>query len=505
MKKRFLCLLTALCLTLILGPAAFAAEAEEPITIMAHGEEIPIPTWETIQADLAAMPMLLNELQPDANGVYHITSEADFASIPASVWIADKTFELDCDLDLTKLAAPAEWGGYIPYFKGTLNGNGHTISGFPNNTYFIYHMIGGNIKGMTLDLNGTNAGALVFMPAADDQTPIKTVLDSITVTGSVTLTSSDQSNYSPFIYCSGKGGLEMRNCTNEAVIDGNIYGSIFYGYCPLYTTANGTADTKYVFDSCTNTADVTLKYAAMFFGNPSGIEAALQSGNLVVEVTNCTNTGEIRGINSSHYFAPSLNSADLTGQMQTKEQAIQDANQGLAAGQLTVGERPENFTYTITSDKTIIINAPSNDSNIAYYVVSVGSYCQMYAPDQKLYGGTDRYAVTEKITASALQKKGTAALKYYGIADADYGSAGTSIRCTNKEGGRAIYTTRQNEGEVYYTLKPLDELADGKYQRYAYMENGHPMSGCQAPAFVDVTAFDKDDHVVGFAKEGTVQ
>lgn len=511
MKKKFLSLLMAFCLMLSLAPAAFAVDSQPETITLPNGEVIAIPNLSDYEAELAARPASLDDtdiLLPDEDGVYHITSESDFLKVPDSAWYQGNTFELESNLNLALLDTPSEWNGYIRFFKGTLNGNGHTISGIANNRYFIYAMIGGQIDNLTIQLGG-QAGALIFAPGNDNKTPVETKLTGLTATGEVYLSSADQSNYSPFIYCSGYGGLTMSYCTNKAEINGNIYGGIFYGYYPLFVTYNGEP-IKYVFDHCSNEADVTMKYASMFFGNPSTIENKLTAGTLDVTITNCSNTNEIRGTVSSHYFAPSLSGAALTGNILENEEAIQseDSTNSLPADKLTVGEDPAGFTYSIGGDGTITINAPTNRTDVSYYLVAVSSYCYLYSDldgidESKRYGGTDRYSVVERIDADDLATYGVT-LKYYGIADADYGQAGTGVMCINKANELTTYATRTANGSTYYVLTQLSERMDGLYYRYAMLGNeGTPVSGCNSPSFVDVTAFDGNGNVVGFAKEAT--
>lgn len=508
MKKRFLSLLMAFCLMLSLAPAAFAAEGTPATITRPDGQVITIPNVADYENELGSQPMTINSaaLQPDANGVYHITSTDDFKNVPASEWSQNKTFELECDLNLSQVSQPDEWGGYIRFFKGTFNGNGHKIYNFANNTYFIYAMIGGSINDLTIQLNGP-AGALIFAPGSDGTPPVKTNLNYIKATGSVNLSSADQSNYSPFIYACGPGGLKMFHCTNQAEINGNIYGGIFYGYYPIYVNYN-SQPVKYEFDYCCNKADVTMKYASMFFGNPTSIENKLTDGSLDVTITNCSNTGEIRGTVSSHYFAPSLEGTTLSGKVLEKENAIQaETTNTLPAEKLTIGEEPAGFTYSVNADRSISITSPSNLSNVSYYVVSVSSYCYMYSYDESLptdkkYNGTDRYSVTERIDAQDLETYGVT-LKYQGIADGTYGESGTSIICYNKEGNLETYLTRVADGVTYYTLPLLTDLVDGKYQRYAHMENDIPVPGTNVPYFLDVSAFDVDGNVLGFAKEAS--
>lgn len=513
-RRKLTAIVMAAAMMMTMVPSAFAAETDEvsqPTTItFPNGDVRDIPDVRDFEAQQPFNVQDTNTVSAQTNVVYNINSVNDFNSIPTNAWYQNNTFNLNCDLNLAQLNTPEEWYGYIAFFKGTFNGNGHKIYGFANNTYFIYAMIGGNINNLEIELSG-NAGALIGAPGTDGQTPVRIVLDDITTTGYVNLTNADQSNYSPFIYCSGQGGLTMQDCTNEAEIKGNIYGSIFHGYYPLYVETDSGNEVTYVFDNCDNKADVTMQNAAMFFGNPNTIENNLNNNKLKVTIINCDNDKTIRGTVSSHYYAPSLNGKALTGKMLEEENKLTstatDNTNSLSTEQLTVGEEPTNFTYTINDKKSISINEPADTSDISYYIVSVSSYYSLYWDNENIpvddrFGGTNRYSVTERISASDLDDYGVT-LKYYGIADPGYGQSSTSIACLDQNNNYIEYEVQDVDGNMYYTLPRLTSLVDGKYQRYAKLVDGVPVSGTNEPAFVNVTAFDADGYIVGFAKEAT--
>lgn len=258
MKKRFLSLLMALCLMLSLAPAAFAADNQPDTIALPNGEVREIP--DITPAD-TPMSMSINNT---SGTTYTITSEAQFADLDASVWYGNNTIKIACDLNLADpaITKPSEWGGYIQYFYGTLEGvkgiydetgveRDPIISGINNNCSFIYGIIGGTIQNLTFKhtINGTageggSASFITFMPVNLDGHSYHLKMQNIAVTGSISLTGSDQSNYAPFVYCAPGGGLTMEGCVNSANITGSIYGSIFHGYYPLST---GTS-CKYEFE-----------------------------------------------------------------------------------------------------------------------------------------------------------------------------------------------------------------------------------------------------------------
>ena len=300
----------------------------------------------------------------------------------------------------------------------------------------------------------------------------------------------------------------MIDCINNAEITSNTYGAIFYGYHPLYYKDDNGNAVEFLFDGCVNNADVSMGYASMFFGNPTGMEEAVANNEFDLTITNCDNNKNINGINSSHYLVPSINSTTLTTELAGLESEIQsNSSNKLDPQKLTTGGTLEGFTYSIDSDKKIDVTAPTDDENVSYYVVSVGSYFHLYSNDANAprpYNGTEQYVVTETIMAENLNAG--VSLKYYGIADANYGSAGTGIFCQiSPDYEYETYATRTNNDQTYYELPLLRNgaLIDGFYRCYAQVNptTKEPVTGYANPAFINVTAYDDNGNVLGFAKE----
>ena len=505
MKKRALSLLMAFCLMLTLAPAAFATESEADTITLPNGEVREILSLE----DIASEPMALAETDSTGlqveNGVIRITSVADFVELSQNQDLCLSGYDLELDvegkvLDLSSVSC-TEWDGYLHYFYGDINGNNHVIKGLKDNRGLVYGYFGGTVKDLTFELDGA-AAFLLFMPTSNTD---RIYMDNIKTEGFVTLTGADQSNYSPFIFCSGYGGLTMTNCVNNAEISGDIYGSIFYGYYPLYTTEHGEQIT-YVFDGCVNNANVVMRNASMFFGNPSTINSKLSAGTLDVTIENCENNAVIRGTVSSHYFAPSLNSAEYSSsdaELIAMEESLTEADEVTGKAPVTVpencglavGNALENFTYSINEENQITFNAPESEIAIAKYVVSVGSYVKWWdTVAQKFDGSGDRYTVSQEITATSADSY-TSALKVLGFADSDFGNAGTRVN--------GLRTRTDGTNTYYQIIKYSDtNLYLGRYQRYATNavdENGLPGGGCVEPQFITVAALDSNGAVIDFA------
>lgn len=499
------CMTAAMMLTMV--PAAFAAEPETelPTTIWAHGEEIELPVIDPI------IPVANNDIATlsETDNSVTITSQEQFEAISAADWRKGITYYLECDIDLSQLSA-SEWGGYIQYFDSNLigvvdeDGNKPVISGFANNRYLIYGMIRGTIANIELHMDG-NAGALSFVPTVysnvDDTSYYQVNIDNVDVTGVVNLTEADQSNYSPFVYAASSGDFTMKDCTNYADITGDIYGSIFHGYYALNTTG------AYTFNHCVNEGNVELRNAAMFFGNPSTMNSKLANQQLNVNVVDCENNGMIAGSISAHYFAPSLNSQDYPAGETALAAKETSMTQGSPAP-VTVGEgaglchgKTSNLSGSISDDNMITFSYNGDQSGIDHYLVTVSSYVQVwnetfYNGEQVLatWDGTDRYSVSESIEPTESTQY-TAGLKYYGVADNNYGTRGGRL-----EG----YTLRANSDKTqYYYSITQPSAGDSDITYYATRnvdENNQPVgNGCAAPSFATVSAIDSQGNIIDFA------
>lgn len=499
-KRKWLAAILTAAMSLTMVPAAFAAEPTDNASSVDR-----IITEEEMLADLDNAPETMSEgLTKAADGKYHIYTMQDFQSVTQSQWLGNNTFVIESDLDFGDWAGPKpdRWEGYITYFYGHIEGagDGVTISGLENDRYLIFATGSGSIKNITLELNGEAAGLTGASLAYGEATGL--TVENVDTTGYVNLTSDDQSNYSPYVYCAPQGGLTMKDCTNNAAITGNIYGGVFYGYYPL----NKGASDDIVFDNCDNTANIHMRYASMFFGNPSvdNIVASADPG-FTITVKNCDNTGKIRGTISAHYFVSSL-SENLTvdGYSARMEKALQGTtgtdigsnvvqDNNLPADKLVVGEVLDGFAVSADENGAITLTTPDN-ADIDHYVVTVSTYFNYYDPDTFASGGTDRYSVSEYIPASDT----TVHLKYYGLVDAEYSTFFKPQLSLNNGVTQTYYLIN---GKGYYPLSKLNttDLYDGVFQRYVGFTNSAtaPALSYKEPAFLTATAYDSQGKICG--------
>lgn len=509
MKKRLLSMLMAMCLMATMVPAAFAADTDQPDTItLPNGEVREIPTVELPDA-----PATLAET--NSNEVETIDSVAKFFEInkQPTNWYSGKTFEITADLDFTNSPAPAEWDGYIKYFYGNMigkkaDGSAPVISGIPNNRGFIYGIVGGTIENLTFkhDASEENGSAsfITFMPTKMTGATQHLTMNNITVTGDISLTGSDQSNYSPFIYAAPSAGLTMENCTNDAKITGSIYGSVFHGYYALFVGESA----PYQFINCVNNGDVTLLYAGMFFGNSSSLEGKVGRNELYLTIADCENNGKIRGTAGARYFAAPVSEfgsgmdavEDMIKPLADGEQraetqspyAIEPVVLG-EMGALYEGHSLDGFSATLNG-YDITVNCPSSNE-VDHYITSVSTYVNAWDSFQNMFNGTDRVTVSQKMAVDDIQNNSfQPTLKAYGFADNGVGTySGTTIDGESEDG----YDVFTYNGKYYYWISnETDDNGFANFVSNELGENGPVGGGAKDAEIVTVSAFNANGMMV---------
>lgn len=496
MKKRMLSLLMALCLMLTLVPAAFAVDNQPDTITLPNGEVREIPTLDPITTSYV--------LARSTDNAVEINNINDLQAVAATDWYSNRTFIIKNDLNLSSLyEGKGEWSGFITYFLGNLvgekkaNGEYPVISGIPNNCCLIYGIIGGTIENLTFQYDG-QAAFITMMPVRlNSTTDYSLTLRNVTTEGYVTLTGSDQSNYSPFVYCSSTGGLAMYNCTNNAVISGPIYGSVFHGYYPM-------VGSSYVFDNCVNEKNVTLNYAGMFFGNSTNLESRLSEISLTIK--DCKNNATIRGTQGAKYLsAPIGGSYTDTSEMQKVESLLNPAEISVVGAVMTYHniEAITGSGCLIPTSESVDFGAEldgedikiTHSDGVASYSVAVGAYVNMWNVELNKFDGTDRVSVTETIDATNVSNGATltATLKAYGFADSNFGEEDFNV---------LTYAVRYGDDEKsYYAVNNNVLYYDSTIRHYVSNvvgDNGPVGEGSKEAQFITVSAYDSTGTLIGF-------
>lgn len=437
MKKRFLSLLMAFCLMLTLVPAAFAAEAntngKAPLTVDLSPDDIQ-------EVDLSSPMMLMSETATGVTGTGTATDPYCINDIDGFVTVAkvfgqnnyygEKHFKLMCDINLNDTKAdevtPSTWGAYIRYFHGTFDGNGHKITGIPENCYLFLMWHDGEIKNLEVELEG-KAATLVYSYFTVGGSFGTTYMSNVTVRSNpaVDLKSNDQANYAPFLYCTGPY-FTMENCTNYADISGVTYASVFYGYNPMPAQGYPT-DAKIEIKDCVNHGDLNLRYTGLVFGNPTYLNSSRN-----ITITGLKNYGQIRGTESKHYFCSDAGNNLYTENSYYKqmEDAITTADMTLTCGDPTCphkgsvggfyeGTKLAGLGLSVDpTTKAFVVTAPTSTADAAkvdHYLVTVSAYVSIYS-EGGVYGGSNRVSCSELILKSAASLA-TAKLFDYALTD----------------------------------------------------------------------------------------
>ena len=224
--------------------------------------------------------------------------------------------KLNADLDLTNV----EFGSAIASidkapFKGTFDGDGHTITGFKNETQkntiaFFGNVDGGTIKNLNLaniNITATGQRAAGFVARAIDATIDNCHILSGKITGvnqnggivavsikgtgagttisncsnKATISASSESN-GGICGCLHSGTLTISNCVNEGSLTGTGNGN-----GGILGSSNKNSSNKVVINSCTNKATIVGG------SNTGGIAGLIRQSTQDSGIFNCVNYGNV--------------------------------------------------------------------------------------------------------------------------------------------------------------------------------------------------------------------
>ena len=419
MKKKVLLLMASALLMLAMVPAAFAADNERPLP-----ETVPSVSADTITTFADAAPLYPGAGTQKDPFIVEISTPEEFQTLATQCSkytgkYYHVTLKNDLDVSQKGITQPSEWGAYLNFFMGTFDGQGHTITGIPENRYLIYQIHNATIKNINLDLQG-KAGTLLYytfqINYSDGTIDYgENTMSNITVVSDQTiqLTGNDQANYSPFLFATGPY-FTMDRCVNKADITGNTYAAVFYGYYQLPLN-NPPTDNYLIFKDCVNYGDVNLRYAGLVFGNPTGL-----GDNRHITIDNMKNYGEIRGTESAHFFSSDAGNKDLynkgtyynrqeneldpkdsTGQPSLTSPMRQTDEVTKKTGNLLIGQPIQDLGLEVVNVdglnlyKVII---PENIKNDYTYKVTAYKYVSLFRimSDGKLMpDGTARVSITD--------------------------------------------------------------------------------------------------------------
>ena len=367
------------------------------------------------------------------------------------------------------------------------------IKGLPANVSLVYNWFMGNMAYFDVDLDG-QPSRLARMPGTIGGEYSLLNMQNINVysgsTGTdgrktVELTQADtQANYSPFIFTTG-GEFTMKNCANYADISSSSYGSVFYGYYPI-------ASGMITFTNCVNYGEITMRHAAMFFGNNtvfpgSSLYAFHQEDpdQNMIQFIGCENRGSIRGSQSAYLFSTRAAGDD----------AVSDAYEGylrtMGCNKGTVSVLDNELGMKLYADDqgNLTMKPAAEGKNVDHYVVSVYSYVNVFKTvDQSRYG-TTRFGTQETLSNGNT----TITLKKYGVCDYPLGTTGM-----NPSGLIAGMKVVEYDGKHYYWL---DSSKPGDF--YYKVNSGDEAGIKSSPDIVTLAAYDANGKLLGTVSDET--
>lgn len=511
-------LLVTVCLVVGLVPAALAAESQPDTIVGPNGQTYEIPSLDQIPAAMANQEIDLAGSGTAADP-YLIKSLTDFQILQdPNVGLGHYSFRLETDLDLSALTI-TEWNGAIPYFWGNFDGNGHTITGIGDNRFLIYAWFGGVIEDLVCNWNG-KAVMLSFSPGRLSSNPvtyddftmsnITTISENGGVRVPVVLSSDDQSNYSPFIYC-GAGDFLMQDCTNYIDLSGDIYGAVFYGYGSIDATGS------YTFSGCVNHGDVNFRNTALFFGNPRGLDVAnfaKGTGKLVIYTTenvsgtgykSCFNYGKLSGSQTVNVFCTRPNGAampascaeyeaDIKVKVQSQHDCSAVAHCGKPYdshfGQVVDTVPLAGLAIKMDAQNKLIIQEPTSLEGVDHYVITYVANLQRHDPAYSAgnyWNGTHRYTISQTIPTGTAGGSIVSGLGLYDINDAEWDDSWTMLDSVENEYAIAI------DGTPCYWIDATENVGNNVTLHANTDTNVHTCP----PLMVILTAYSSNNAVVG--------
>ncbi len=200
-----------------------------------------------------------------------------------------------------------------PLFKGHLDGNGHTIYVESGSRLYVWHnVVDATIKDITFNYSGD---VMMIKYALGN-----VLLDNVTTTGSLTTPSRNTSafivglgytwdaNYNgvdddqPDQADAGEitSNITFNNCVNKADIVCEDANAVTSGYGLAAFIGQGfntSADCTYTFTNCTNEGNLTGINPAVLVGNSYSVDDA--ECEQTINVNNCKNTGVLTGVEVS--------------------------------------------------------------------------------------------------------------------------------------------------------------------------------------------------------------
>lgn len=280
------------------------AAVEEPELVQAPTVDTGVYQYEKPELVISsAHPISFNGAQlssmTETDGTYTITNNDDFMEFISSASdYSGKTVSLACDIDLNGAAV-----SFAVEFKGTFDGQGHSISNFKTSSG-LFQKIGSGATVQNLHLSkvsfdGTSAAGAV---TADNFGTIR----NVTVTG--TLTATAEMSHSAGIAAKNENGAMITNCVFAGTMSaqGETEATRIQG--GIAATNEGTVTESYAYGTMTSDIAAAAGIAAENYGTVSdcanymNVSGCYNAAGIVAkntyQVSGCINYGNITQNNS---------------------------------------------------------------------------------------------------------------------------------------------------------------------------------------------------------------
>ena len=414
-----------------------------------------LDTATTVPADKKADKQLDDSvLNQFAGGIgteaspYLIASNEQLSNISRGTVDSVKYYRLISDIEATRNYtlenAPCVINALV-YAK--LDGANHTVT-ITDKSHFVFKVRLSEIKNLKVNLESN----LAYYATAS-------TFNNVDLTGKIVTSGGNEGAYVIYVEpiknletSISEASLTFIDCDNNVDFnsDGSAtsYNAAFAGYA-----YGESAVTVLNFSNCSYTGTFVSGKAAMFLGNNSA-----NKGKVTINVNNCVNKGIIqatfmeKGYNWNSYIATGIKADENDGSF--KNNSVYLNNVKLTAENISEpmstgfvqGPNDANLKLVQNNDGTFTVTASEN-TNVAYYVVSVGLYSSWNE------GGTLVQKISEKILPTSFANGvATTTLKNLAFVDAAWVTANSSATSQNYGEGEYAYTIYTLNGTEYYYL-----------------------------------------------------
>lgn len=379
------------------------------------------------------------------------------------------------DIDITGVD-PNSTGAYIDAFRGTFDGNGHTIEGSNVKTSFIFYYTYGETIITDFVLETDSVLETVCVNSSTGTLEMSYITVNSCGTGDMT-----GNNFSPFIGFTF-GNLTLKDCTNNADLILGRYGAVFLGGYPR-------GDISVTFDHCVNNGAIFGESPSLFLGNP------WQTRFSMLTIVDCENNNDIIGTSNAKYIAALSGNGygnvfdDLNEACENGNGTVQDgrdwestSNSNYAhlgqysieavSGNGKVETQAVDITIARDSD-SYTVTTTSQDA--AYAVFNINAYAQGN-------GTSLTYIYDQSVTisnGSAIMNMPVGMLTTYDLAKMEYGLVDVSPTGTTANGYDyyhfevgGVHAYAVDFGDSEWTLNDVTTINVGVT---IYSENGDPI------------------------------